>query len=85
MARNGKADLCRAGSNEKWLTGNQQRTFTSNYKQFPNSVQCLKCSSDYMRFAVDGICQKCSQRSEHLMRERHRKAPTNGVGPRGLR
>lgn len=36
---------------------------------FASRVQCRLCFSDYMVAAVDGICQRCQQRKEFLVRE----------------
>lgn len=58
-----------SGSNEKWLTGNQRRFFNSDYTHFPLVVQCQYCGSDYMRFSVNGYCQRCQQRAEYVIRE----------------
>lgn len=70
MARNERADLGGIGSNEKWLTGNQRRFFNSDYRRSPHSIQCEYCGSDYMRFSVNGYCQRCQQRAEYVIRER---------------
>ena len=55
------------------------RQFVFNYTQNRNAVQCLKCGSDYMRFAVDGYCQNCQQRVEYILREHPRTARNGGV------
>ncbi len=69
MGRNEKADLRGIGSNENRLTDNQRRLFNAKYNPFPRSVQCQHCGSDYMRFAIDGYCQRCQQRAEYVIRE----------------
>ena len=34
----------------------------SRFARFGQSIKCRKCSSDYMKFAVDGYCQDCQQK-----------------------
>ncbi len=70
MVKNRKADLGGIGSNEKHLTGTSKRSFISDYKLFPHSHQCKYCGSDYMRFSLNGFCQRCQQRAEFVTRER---------------
>jgi hypothetical protein len=70
MARSEKADLRGIGSYEKHSTSESKRFFVSDYRQFKAAVQCRHCDSDYLRFAVDGYCQRCQQRSEYVLRER---------------
>ncbi len=73
MAKYEKADLRGIGSKEKHLTGKSKRFLISDYKHFPHSVQCRHCGSDYMRYAVDGYCQRCQQKAEHVLREHPRR------------
>lgn len=69
MARIRKADAGHIGSKTNF-TGGEIKAFSgSKYRHFPHSVQCLYCGSDYMRFAVDGYCQRCQQRAEYILRE----------------
>jgi hypothetical protein len=69
MAKNEKADLRGIGSNEKRLTANQRGFFIPDYKGISTAKQCRFCGSDYMRFAVDGYCQRCQQHTEYIIRE----------------
>ncbi len=41
-----------------------------NYRPSWLTKQCTKCRSDYMKFAVDGFCQRCLQRVEFILREK---------------
>lgn len=58
-----------SGLYEKHLTGLSKRSSLPDYNYFAPSVQCKFCGSDYMRFAVDGHCQRCQQRVEYILRE----------------
>lgn len=51
------------------LSGNQKSFQSFDFKWKRRSGQCLKCNSDYMRFAIDGWCQNCLQRIEFIVRE----------------
>lgn len=31
--------------------------------------QCIRCKSDYMKYAIKGYCQNCIQRCEFISRE----------------
>lgn len=85
MARSDEAGYRLAhgsGHNEKHLTGKSKGFFDSHYKHFPHSVQCHYCGSDYMRFSVNGYCQRCQQKAEYVLRERPDAMSTN-QGVRG--
>ncbi|MBA4121184.1 MAG: hypothetical protein H0X72_01800 [Acidobacteria bacterium] len=51
-----------------WRQTNKASGFF-NYKENKIFGQCVKCDSDYMKFAVGGFCQDCQQRCEFIMRE----------------
>jgi len=51
------------------LAANQKASGFFNYKENNIFGQCVKCGSDYMKFAVGGFCQDCQQRCELIMRE----------------
>ena len=70
MVRDERADLHGIGSYEKFTTANRKRFFETKYRQFPHLNQCKNCSSDYMRYSIDGFCQRCQQRAEFVIRER---------------
>lgn len=78
MTRNRKADLRGIGSSEKHLTGKSKRFFNADFSTgleniasiFGRMIRCKFCGSDYMRFAVDGYCQRCQQLAEYVIRER---------------
>ncbi len=74
MNRKRKADLWGIGS--KALTGQikSQALSDSDYRLYPGRIQCLRCGSDYMLYAVEGLCQRCRQRLEFVIRERRRSA-----------
>lgn len=70
IKRKAESGAIRFGSNPiDFLTGNQKAfsAFDCNRKQMRG--QCVKCRSDYMKFAVDGFCQDCQQRVEFVRRE----------------
>jgi hypothetical protein len=71
--KNQRANLRGVGSFEKRLTRQSKRFFVPEYTQFSTVLQCEKCRSDYMRFSLEGICQRCLQRHEH---ESKAKRPT---------
>ena len=52
------------------IHGALNRLSVVDYTRLNNSRQCKKCCSDYMKFSIDGYCQKCVQRVEFIMRER---------------
>ncbi|GEM_PF-4554145 len=72
MGRNRKADLRGVRSDEKHLTRKSKRFISDEYTQFPPLAQCKYCRSEYMRFAVNGYCQRCQQHAEHIVREQTR-------------
>jgi len=56
------------GPRENTFAGKQSNSPRSNYTSKRPYFQCLECRSDYQKFAVNGICQVCLQRTEHLVR-----------------
>jgi hypothetical protein len=78
MTTNKKADTrCNGvGSDAKtssYFTGNRIKFSGSNYREQIADFQCAKCRSDYMKFAVNKICQRCQQRVEYIIRKRSRR------------
>lgn len=78
MDRNNKARLVvatNAGSNQNQINnagGIPKRFDVFYYRQFDRlgqSIKCMKCGSDYMRFSVGGYCQHCQQKVEFIVRE----------------
>ena len=70
MRRNRKADLRGVGSKPN-LNGHLRNRFSVfNDTQSGSLVQCQKCGSDYMRFSLNGYCQRCLQRVEFIQREK---------------
>ena len=59
-----------SGSNEKVLTGKLKRLFLVDYTANGALKQCHYCGSDYMRFSVNGYCQRCQQLAEYVIRSR---------------
>ncbi len=82
MVEKKRADLRGIGSKEKHLTGKSKRFISSNYTQFARIAQCKYCRSEYMRFAVNGYCQRCQQQAEYVIRERSEIAARIGPGGR---
>lgn len=65
-----KADVGRIGSNPfDYLQGNQKAFPTLDYRKNQPFGQCVRCQSDYMKFSVNGYCQRCLQRIEFIIRE----------------
>ena len=64
------------------LNGHSRKPFSTKYYTGPSDrVQCKNCRSDYMLYSVDGHCQRCLQRDEHLHRKRS-ASDISHVGPR---
>jgi hypothetical protein len=72
MKRNKKAESRGNGSDPKNLMRavKQIRFPKPDYVPTWSGHQCKMCGSDYMREAVDDICQRCLQREEFSFRER---------------
>lgn len=71
MATKGRADARNIGSYPiDFFNGNQKAISAFDFNRKKNFGQCVKCRSDYMRFAIDGYCQDCQQRVEFIVRER---------------
>jgi len=49
---------------------NRKGYFGNNCRLFGLQIQCRKCGSDFMKAALDGLCQDCLQRAEFVIRER---------------
>ena len=66
-----KADAWNIRSNYpmNYINGANQRLSRLNFSQNKPFGQCQKCDSDYMRFAINNICQKCLQKVEFIVRE----------------
>ncbi len=65
-----KAVAVNNGSNPfDYLQGNQKAFSTFNCSKNQRFGQCVKCQSDYMKFSVNGFCQRCLQRVEFIIRE----------------
>lgn len=71
MYRNEKADLRRIGQKTNFLNGHSKKFSAPKYILVGTNIQCLQCGSDYMRFHVEGLCQRCQQRVEFIQREQH--------------
>lgn len=69
MTRKRKADPAKIGSKIAYRFTDKQALTYRNFNEYPSAVQCKICSSDYMRFAIDGHCQRCVQRVEFVIRE----------------
>lgn len=75
MYRNSKAGATNTGSNQKQFTnagGTGKRFDLFYYRQFARCgqfIKCRRCSSDYMKFSLDGYCQNCQQKVEFVVRE----------------
>lgn len=80
MFRNKESRSVNSGPNEKHSTTKSKRFSISDYKQFGQVIQCKHCRSEYMRFAVNGYCQRCQQRAEYVLRERTGTVDTAGAG-----
>ncbi len=73
MVTNKKAETRNCGSSLKtndYFADNQKTFSKRNYSQYASGFQCIKCRSEYMKFATNGYCQRCQQLMEHLNRER---------------
>lgn len=71
--KNRKAEAANFGPKTNF-TGGETIGFSSNhYKKIVVEPQCKKCGSDYLRFSLNGYCQRCQQLAEHLRRERTAK------------
>lgn len=55
-----------------YFTGNQKALTAFDYKKKHSFGQCVQCRSDYMKYAVCGICQICLQKAEFIQRENGR-------------
>ena len=51
------------------LAANQKALGFFNYRENNIFGQCVKCGSDYLKFAVNGFCQDCQQKVEFIIRE----------------
>ena len=67
--RNRKAVATNNGSNQLKFLHGHQTVSAFNFKQNKAFGQCVKCGSDYLKYAVNGYCQKCLQRIEFIIRE----------------
>lgn len=77
MTRSKKADLRGAGSKTNF-TGGEIKAFSNRkYNPYWKTVQCRFCGSDYMRYAVNGYCQRCQQRAEFVLRDGRNGAARN--------
>lgn len=73
-----KADVSSIGSRNDF-NGKLNSAFSYlNCTAMPTAVQCRKCGSDYMRYAVEGFCQRCQQRAEFFRRDGRKGQPANG-------
>jgi len=71
MAKEIRAKTRSNGSgSENQRSARQQIGFSrADYMPIRSQHQCIKCRSDYLRAAVDGLCQRCLQQAEFLLRE----------------
>lgn len=63
MSKTRKADPGKIGPKVAYRLIEKQALTYGNSNEYLLAVQCKICSSDYMRFAIDGNCQRCLQRS----------------------
>lgn len=70
IKRKADALATRIGSNPfDYLQGNQKAFSTLDCRKNQPFGQCVKCLSDYMKFSVNGYCQRCLQKIEFIVRE----------------
>ena len=70
MYKKEMADLTGIGQKTKF-SNRRSKTFSAmEYSSTGSNIQCKKCRSDYMKFHVEGLCQRCQQRVEFITRER---------------
>lgn len=56
--------------NLNFADSKNKSSISANYRRGGNLRQCVRCDSDYMKFASkDGYCQDCQQRAEFIIRE----------------
>lgn len=58
---------------------NQERFSKQNLTGYWRDRQCRRCYSDYMKFSLEGYCQRCQQRVEYILRESKRQATSREV------
>lgn len=75
-----KADAENIGGKRSKTYHSSQPFQRSNYSRNNDFGQCLRCRSDYMKFALNGVCQDCQQKVEYIVREhpKYTQANTNG-------
>ncbi len=70
---NKKTGAMNTGVYPNYFAGSKNKRFDVSYYNQPahlgQSIKCRKCSSDYMKFNVDGYCQDCQQKVEFIVRE----------------
>ena len=71
MYRNEKADPRGIGQKTRFSNRHSKKFSAPKYILVGTNIQCLHCGSDYMRFHVEGLCQRCQQRVEFIQREQH--------------
>lgn len=69
MGPNRKSRRANFGSKTSFTRSENSGFLPHKYSHFSPSIQCKSCKSDYMRFAIEGYCQRCLQRFEHVNRE----------------
>jgi len=58
-------------SNQNYFADGKNKNFDFlNFRRNSDSMQCVKCRSDYMKFQKDGFCQDCQQKAEFIFREK---------------
>jgi len=67
--RNADVPSVRKSNPIDFLNGNQKAISAFDFNRKQPFGQCVRCRSDYMKFAVDGYCQDCQQKVEFILRE----------------
>lgn len=52
-----------------YFSGNQKALTVFNFRKNKPLGQCRKCKSDYLKYAIDNLCQDCLQYEEFRFRE----------------
>lgn len=66
---NKKGEATNFATKTNYLNGRSKLLSNFDYRTSQTLTQCKSCRSDYMRAAIDGYCQRCQQRVEHIIRE----------------